>query len=77
MLYTNQNGRITCQAHGGVSLRAAVEAGQTVPITTDLDVWHEWTLADEREFCREVGIDAGCESCRTTLGDEDYDGYYG
>lgn len=57
-VWINENGLITCLAHGGNYLQSAVKNGSGIEISTPLDHWIRFTLdeATERRLA--------CEECR-------------
>jgi len=59
-LWTDTNGRIVCERHGGYYLEAAVKASPRArKHTTPITVWELLTKSD-RDF---LGQYARCESC--------------
>ena len=69
-LWIARDGRITCVTHGGMALRAAVEAHpERLVHLTDLDDWQAVTPAHVEQWAAQVGTDAAaevarCETCR-------------
>lgn len=69
-LWIARDGRITCVTHGGMALRAAVEAHpERLVHLTDLDDWQAVTPAHVEQWAAQVGADAAaevarCETCR-------------
>lgn len=69
-LWIARDGRITCVKHGGMALRAAVEAHpERLAHLTDLDDWQAVTPAHVEQWAAQVGTAAAaevarCETCR-------------
>lgn len=56
-VWINENGLITCLAHGGHYLQSAVKNGSGIEISTPLDHWVRFTLDEAAEHI------LACEEC--------------
>lgn len=69
-LWIARDGRITCVEHGGMALRAAVEARpERLTHLTDLDDWQAVTPEHVEQWAAQMGTAAAaevarCETCR-------------
>ena len=64
-LWIARDGRITCVKHGGMALRAAVEAHpERLVHLTDLDDWQAVTPAHVEQWAAQMGKDAAAEVAR-------------
>ena len=68
-LWIARDGRIACVKHGGMALRAAVEAHpERLVHLTDLDDWQAVTPEHVEQWAAQMGKDAAevarCETCR-------------
>lgn len=64
VLWSNDNGEISCAEHGGSYLRSAIAARpRSRAHRTPLGTWERLTREDLAELERMVGRPIGCETC--------------
>lgn len=64
VLWSNDNGEISCAQHGGSYLRSAIAARPRARAhRTPLGTWERLTAGEVAELARMVGRPVGCETC--------------
>lgn len=64
VLWSNDNGEISCAEHGGSYLRSAIAARPRAGAhRTPLGTWERLTAGDIAELERMIGRPVGCETC--------------